>query len=175
MTAEQQDGLLLILVGVTAAGFILQGIALWSIASRLKAMAARGQKAADDLDRRVNQLFQQAGSLLQALEPLKESAKTVSDSVEQIVGITRRRADQIDSFLGEVTQSLRSQADKLDYAVTDTVKKFEQTTAAIQRDIALPIMEIASVLKGLRTGIDYLFRKRERQPEAMPEDEEMFI
>ena len=176
MDSSQQNGLLLVLVGVTAIGFVLQGIALWSLASRLKAAIVRGQKTVDEIERRAHQLMEQAGSLVDALKPLKESARTVSDNVEQIMAITRRRADQIDVFLGDVTETLRSQADKLDDAVTDTVKKFEETTATIQRDILLPVMEISSLVKGVRTGLDYLFsRKRERQPEAIPEDEEMFI
>jgi len=72
------------------------------------------------------------------------------------------------------------QASKLDFVVTDTVQKFEQTTAGIQRDVLVPAMEIASLIKGIRTGFDYLFSKKRDKREkeeagAFSQDEEMFI
>ena len=170
-----QGGLLLVLMVLTAA-FLLQGIAVWMMASRLKTAVTRGQKALDNLERRTGQLMAQASAFVEVLRPIGEVARSVGDNVGQIVGTAKRRADQIDVFLEEVTGTIRSQADKLDYAVTDTVQKFEATTAAIQRDVLLPIMEISSVIKGLRTGFDYLFSKRrERDAAPVPQDEEMFI
>lgn len=167
---------MLILVALTAGGFLLQGIALLMIARRFKAAATRRQKVLDDLERRADQLMAQAGLLFDSLKPLSVAAKSVSENVSEMVEIARRRTDEIDSFLQEVTEAVRCQAGKVDYIVTDTVQKFEQISSTIQRDILAPAMEIASIVRGIRTGFDYLFsRKRSTHLRPVSQDEEMFI
>lgn len=174
--ANMDTSWILIVVALTATGFLLQGIALLLIASRIKEAVTRGQKVLDDLARRVNQLALQASALLESLKPLGAAAKTVGGTLEEIGQTVRRRADDVDTFVQEVTDTLKSQASKLDFAVTDTLQKFEQVTTTIQREVLAPALEIASVIKGVRTGLDYLFsRKKEKDLRPATQDEEMFI
>jgi ABC-type transporter Mla subunit MlaD len=167
---------MLILVAVTATGFVLQGIALFLIARRIGLVTTRVQKLTDDLERRANHLISQAGSLLESLRPLGRVSQTVSNNISEIVEIARLRAKKLDSFVQEITETVKVQATKLDYVVTDTVQKFEETTASIQRDVLVPAMEISSFIKAVRSGFDYLFsRRRDRMDARSAEDEEMFI
>jgi len=167
---------MLILVAVTATGFLLQGIALFLVARRIGAVTTRLNKLTEDLERRANHLLSQAGGLLESLKPLSRVSQTVSNNVVEIAEIARRRAQALDTFVQEMTEAVKLQAAKLDYVVTDTVQKFEETTASIQRDVLVPAMEISSFIKGVRSGFDYLFsRKKDRMDARIPEDEEMFI
>jgi hypothetical protein len=168
---------MLVLIAFTAAGFLLQGIALLLIATRIKATTTRTQKVLSDLERRGNQLMLQANVLLESLKPLAGVAKSVSINVTEIVEIARRRTSELDAFVQDIMETVKVQANKLDYVVTDTVQKFEQTTASIQRDVLIPTMEIASLIKGIRTGFDFFFSKKKDRSEAgtQAQDEEMFI
>lgn len=167
---------MLILVAVTAIGFLLQGIALLMIASRVKSSMARSQRVLNDLERRGNHLLLQLGALVESLKPLGNVATLVSENVAEIMEVARRRTNEIDSFLQEITETVKLQATKLDYVVTDTVQKFEQTTAIIQRDVLVPAMEIVSLIKGIRAGFDYLFsKKKDKDVRTLSQDEEMFI
>ncbi|MBI2821269.1 MAG: hypothetical protein HYX74_03500 [Acidobacteria bacterium] len=168
------DWLLLVLVALTATGFILQGIALLLIASRLKTVIARRQKMLAELEQRANQIMTQMSALLDSLRPLNVAARSISDTVGEIVEVARHRTNDIDSFLEEMTQTAKSQAGKLDQVVTDTVQKFEETTATLQRDVLLPAMELSSLIKGIRAGFEYLF-SRKKEKGTVPQDEEMFI
>jgi ABC-type transporter Mla subunit MlaD len=168
---------MLVLVALTAAGFVLQGIALLLIATRIKATTTRTQKVLSDLERRGNQLMLQANVLLESLKPLAGVAKSVGANVTEIVEIARRRTGELDALVQEIMETVKVQTNKLDYVVTDTVQKFEQTTASIQRDVLVPTMEIASLIKGIRTGFDFFFSKKKDRSEvgAQAQDEEMFI
>ena len=173
---SDREWIMMVLVGLTAAGFLLQGIALFMIAGRVKEAAARSQKAIQDTERKVAELAVHASGLLESLKPVAAVARTISGNVEEIMAMARRRTAEIDAFLEEVTATLKSQADKLDYVVSDTVQKFEETTATIQRDVLAPATEISSVIKGIRTGVGYLFsRKADRGATAVPQEDEMFI
>ncbi len=173
-------GWMLVLVAITAIGFLLQGIALLMIASRVKSSVTHTERVLNALERRGNQLMLQVSGLVDSLRPLSSVAKSVSDNVGEIVEIARRRTSEIDSFVQEITETVKVQANKLDYVVSDTVQKFEQTTAAIQRDVLVPAMEIASLIKGIRTGFDYFFSKKRdkkagEEVKTFAQDEEMFI
>ena len=67
----------------------------------------------------------------------------------------------------------QEQAAKIDYLVSDTLGKFEETTETIQKDLLKPAIEIASFVRGIRSGIDALFSRR-RGVEKKSE-EELFI
>ena len=86
------------------------------------------------------------------------------------------RARQVDQLVEKLVDVGSKQADKVEEVVNDTVEKFEETTSIIQEDILRPVVEISSLIKGLRTGFDYLFAGKEKRAaaEKYPE-EDLFI
>jgi hypothetical protein len=85
------------------------------------------------------------------------------------------RVRDIDQLVGRLIEVGSIQAEKVDAVVSDTVGKFEETTAVVQQDIVRPVVEISSIVKGLKTGLEYLLSKKKTGPdESYPEDE-LFI
>jgi hypothetical protein len=79
-------------------------------------------------------------------------------------------------LIEEVIDLGREQVSKVDYLVTDTVQKFEQTTETIQKDVLRPAIEVSSFIKGIQAGIAVLFsRGTSDNPAQTSSDEEMFI
>jgi GTPase len=88
----------------------------------------------------------------------------------------RDRTNQVDRVVAEVVERTRLQIIRVDQVVSDLIQKVESTAEAIQRQIIAPIREVSAVVKGVRTGLEFLFSRRRsaKVPEAT-QDEQMFI
>jgi uncharacterized protein YoxC len=168
------DTLLIIFVGVSALAFVLQSISMWRTFRTVQEVVERLNKQSQDLQREVRQVMVRVNETAEDLKPLALMAQDVTENLKTMTVTVRERAQDLDQFIQEMLQAGRDQAAKVDYVVTDTVQKFEQTTELIQRDVIRPAIELSSFLKGVKTGLDYLFT-RKRSPQSPTDEEELFI
>lgn len=172
MTVET---LLVIFVGVTALAFTLQCLSVWWTARSVRQLAGRLELQSRDVERKLRLVQDRLVSVSQDLKPLRSSAEHVSANVNEVSETLRRRAGDLDKFLDELMDLGREQASKIDYLVTDTVQKFEQTTEVIQKDVLRPAVEISAFIKGIRSGLAVLFSKQTSSKPVDASEEELFI
>lgn len=169
------ETLLLILMGVISAAFVLQCLSVWAAARKVGRIAARLEMQTKDLKGQLGEVTGTIREVTDSLKPLGRIAEDVRNNAEFLSRVVRDRAEDFDQFAQEMVQLARDQASKIDYLVTDTVKKFEQTTEVVQREVVHPALEIASFIKGIKSGLGYLFDRKSSKPEKDLPEEEMFI
>lgn len=171
------DSWLILAVAVTAVAFLTQAVALFLIATRVRSASQQVSEATDQIRRRVDVVLEAATGLIGSLGPVAQIAQTISSNAGAITTTARRLTDDIDAFAKEATQSAKAQLAKLDFVVTDTAQKFEKTTSILQREVLTPVVEVTSIVQGIRSGIDYLLSRRAetRERRYPEEEEEMFI
>jgi len=64
---------------------------------------------------------------------------------------------------------------RIDQLVTDSVSRVQETGEAVRTSIMAPVREISAVLSGVRTTLDFLFRRNKTGMDHATEDEELFI
>jgi methyl-accepting chemotaxis protein len=163
------DTLLVVFVGLVSLAFLIQSIAMWRAFRAVRETAERLNAQSESIHREVQEIASRVRTTAEGLQPLGQMAEDISSSLRDLTLIVSNRAADLDSFLGEMTRVGREQASKVDYIVTDTVKKFEDTTDIIKRDIIRPAIEISSFIKGIKSGIEYLFGRRRREMEETDE------
>jgi ABC-type transporter Mla subunit MlaD len=167
---EPVEILLVVFVGVSAAAFIVQSVAMWRAFQTLRGATQRLQAQSEGLQKDLQEIAARLRETVDSLKPLGHMAEETGAQLQEVLRMGRSRAEDVDSFLKDMVQVGREQAAKLDYVVTDTVQKFEQTTEIIKRDILRPAVEISAFFKGVKSGLEYLFAKR--RPSAEPETPE---
>lgn len=168
--------LLVIFVGFSAVAVVLQALSMWRAARVASHLLDNLEQRSKNLEENVQDLMLRVDGLVQSMEPLGTIAEDLKASVDSISEMAADRARDLDKFGQEMLELTREQASKVDYAVTDTVQKFEQTTDLIQKDIIQPAVEVSSFFKGIKAGLSYLFNKKSTSPpaESYPE-EELFV
>ena len=168
--------LLVIFVGFSAVAVVLQALSMWRAARVASHLLDNLEQRSKNLEENVQDLMLRVDGLVQSMEPLGTIAEDLKASVDSISEMAADRARDLDKFGQEMLELTREQASKVDYAVTDTVQKFEQTTDLIQKDILRPAVEVSSFFKGIKAGLSYLFNKKSTSPpaESYPE-EELFV
>ncbi len=169
--------LLILVVVVAAVAFIIQCVSLWRTSRTLRQGLERLEKRSHEVEKDIQEVVVKVKEITESLRPLGSLAEELSGTAHTLSELAHRRGEQVDGFVEEMIRLGRDQASKIDYVVTDTVQKFEQTTEFIQKDVLRPAAEIASFVKGVKTGLAYLFSKRENRAQrgkSHPE-EELFI
>ncbi len=172
--------LLIIIVSVSGVALVLQGIAVWQASREVREAVRRLNQRSESLEKEAKQVLEQMKGFSSSLDILGKVSGNLGRHVEEISELFAVRTREIDQLVVELTEVARKQAANVDEVVSDTVKKFEDTTHVIQQDVLRPAVEVSSFLKGVKTGLGYLFSKKNvKSPEEMLadeyEEEELFI
>lgn len=167
----------MLVVAVTALAFIIQCMSFWRTSRILRAGMQGLEKRSRVVERDIHEIVVEVKDITEGLRPLGHLAEELNTTVKNLSELVQRRGEQVDGFVEEMIQLGRDQASKIDYVVTDTVQKFEQTTELIQKDVLGPAVEVSSFVRSVKNGLEYLFSRREkrsRNKQGYPE-EELFI
>ncbi len=76
----------------------------------------------------------------------------------------------------ELLEKSRSQIVRVDRMVSELVEKVETTADSVQKGVLGPIQEVSAVVKGVRSGLEFLFtRRRVTNVSEATQDEQLFI
>ena len=169
------DTLLVVFVGLVSLAFLIQSIAMWRAFQAVQATAERLSAQSEIIHKDVQEIATRLKAAADGLQPLGRMAEDVSACLRDLTSVVGARVTDMDDFLREMTRVGREQASKVDYVVSDTVKKFEDTTDIIKRDIIRPAIEISAFIKAIKSGLEYLFGRRTREVGAEEfSDEDQF-
>ena len=169
------EALLLIFVGVAAFAFVLQSVSIWLASRAVRKTIESVQEQTAFLETEVQLLTEKLGDVTEHLKPVAGLADEFNSNARAVMDLFRERSEDIDQLIQELVQVGREQASKVDYIVTDTVEKFEQTTDVIQERVVNPAIEISSFLKGIRSGLDYFFAKKPDRGDGKSHSKEEFL
>lgn len=169
------ETLLIVFVTVTVAALVLQSVTLWKTMRAAGDLVQRVSQASEALEKDAREIMGHLQKTADSMQHLQSVLDNLAHRAGEATVMLERRATDLDR-LGRLLVDVGSrQAEKLDAVVTDTVAKFEETTAVIQQDILRPVVEISSVIKGLRTGIGYLFSRGPNRSHHVDREEDLFI
>jgi hypothetical protein len=90
--------------------------------------------------------------------------------------LARGQAQQIDRIVTEALDRMRAQIVRADSIITGTLESIEDAGIRIRRTVFGPLQQASAVLKGIRTGIDFIRGEHAaRGSDASQPDEELFI
>ena len=89
-----------------------------------------------------------------------EPIHTITKNLAEISSITRERTSRVDDAVGEMLVRSRDQAARVDHMVTGLVERVGTTADVVQTNNRVPLNEVATVVKGVRAGMEFLFARR---------------
>ena len=166
------DTLLKVFIVVIGLAVVAQAAMLLGIYLSVGRLSREVQDARVDFKRKVDPV---ADSLKEILENSRATFDTIGANLTDVMQLTRDRAGRIDEIVGEVADRARLQALRFDHLIQDTVEKVEQTTSVVQKNILAPIQKASAVIRGVRSGLEFLFSRRTPSRPAEPAGEEQLF
>ena len=159
--------LMTVFVGIAAVALVLQLATLFGI-----------YKAARGLQENVQKLMPKVEGLIdtsrQTLVDARKQIADITSKTSEILEITRRQVDRVDTFLEDATTRARIQFDRAESVLDDAMTRAQRTVAVVEGGIVKPVLQIQGLAAGLKTALTFLLRGRPNPLDAHS-DEEMFI
>lgn len=169
---DHDPKLAVILIFVVLA-VLLQAAAMLGILLALLKMRREVEGLRVDVKQRLDPLAQAVAAILaDAREPIR----TITANLAELSRVLRDRAAQVDRVVEDLVERSRLQIIRVDQMAAELVTRVESTVEAVQRQVLKPIQEASAVLRGVRSGLEFLFsRRRNARGSETTQDEQMFI
>ena len=164
---------LTVVLFLVAVAVLMQGGAMVGIWLAIRRMQRELEAVRADLKQRLDPLTQSVGEIL---TNSREPVRAIVTNLAEISRILRDRTSRVDEAVGELVDRSRLQISRVDQMVSDLVQKIETTADTVQRSVLSPIHEVSAVVKGVRSGLEFLFsRRRTPSVSEATQDEQLFI
>jgi hypothetical protein len=157
-----------IFIGISALAFVLQAIALLGILLQIRHATKRADEIASDFRSRLNPIL---ARLQVSLEDLTPRITSIASDAAEMSRLARSQAQKVDRIITETMEILRTQLIHLDQILTGAVEKVEEAGSQLREAVWGPIEKASAVIKGIQTGIAFLRSSRRRKPRNSPVEE----
>lgn len=168
------DTVLTVFVIVAAVAILIQALSMFALYLSLRNVPRQIEDIRRDVKQRIDPVTQ---SLAEILASSREPVRSITANLAEISRILRERTGQVDVLLADLVDKSRAQIIRIDRMVSDLTEKVETTADVVQRKVLAPIQEVSAVIKGVRSGLEFLFSRRRRTSSVSEatQDEELFI
>jgi hypothetical protein len=169
---EQNTGLTVALI-LVAIAVVMQASAMLGIWLAVRKIPGQVENVRMDIKQRLEPLTQSA---VEIVNSSREPLQTITTNLAEISRILRERAADADQVAAELLEKSRLQIVRVDHMVNDLVARVESTADTVQKGVLGPIQEMSAVVKGVRSGLEFLFtRRRVTNVSEATQDEQLFI
>lgn len=169
------SGWLKAFIVVATVAIVIQSIMLVVMLFQIRTAIARITSLANELQNRMGPILLRVNRILDDSE---ERIHTVMTDAAEITRVARTQAQKIDRVLTETLERLRVQIARADQIVTGTLEIIEETGTKFKSTVWRPVQQASALLKGIKAGMDVLRGSRYREDlesEPLAQDEELFI
>src|SRR4051812_18429396 len=164
---ESQAHYLLILVGIIAVGFLLQGIAVLVLALVGSKLVKQLADVVSEAKGKVYPILENVHQITEKVTDISQVARDVAvDTAPKIRRVTsniaetsdvyRAKLAEVDALVTDTAGKARRQSDRVDGMVTDVLDKTTEVTHTVAHAIMVPVRQMAGLVSGAKGGIEAL-------------------
>ncbi|HEV2488642.1 MAG TPA: hypothetical protein VGT03_02450 [Candidatus Acidoferrales bacterium] len=127
-----------------------------------------------DMQRKIDPILVRVNRVLENSE--EKISSIVTDAAE-MTRTARAQAQKVDRVVTEALDRMRAQIVRVDTILTGALETIEDAGIKFRRSFLGPLQQASAVIRGIRTGIDFIRGQRGSKPTGTPQeqDEELFI
>ena len=169
---DHNTGLTVALILVSVA-VLMQAGAMLGIFLAFRKITGQVETVRADIKQRLDPLVE---STLEIVNNSREPLRTISANLVEISTMLRNRTTSADQVAAELLDKSRTQIVRVDRMVSGLVDRVESTADVVQKGMLVPINEVSAVMKGVRSGLEFLFsHRRVTNVSEATQDEQLFI
>lgn len=167
------DGWMIGIFIVITVAVVLQMLILGGMFLQFRETSRELQRAVHQMQAKMDPLLFRFGRIVENSE--EKISSIVTDAAE-MTRLARGQAQKIDRVVTDALDRMRTQIIRADVIITGTLEAIEDAGITVRRRVLGPLQQASAVLKGIRTGIDFIRGERGAHGTgATQSDEELFI
>jgi methyl-accepting chemotaxis protein len=170
-----RETLLVIFAGILAFAVLTQSLYFLGIFLTIRKLNAWLNATGNDLRNKVDVISGKLDQTLAIVGEIGKSVKPIAARVAETTEIIHRRVTEVDAFVAETTSTARLEILRVQARIESISRQAEEMLESVRTSILAPINEINAITRGIRVGMDVLFRRRKYPAGTSAQDDEMFI
>ena len=168
------DTALIVFVIVTSVAVVLQMAILAAMYFQMRETSERVTKFMEEFRGRVSPILTRVDLLVNETQP--RIVEIVTDASE-VAHIARSQAQKFDRIVTESLDRFRMQLLHADQILTGALETIEDTGSSFKRNVEGPVRQATAIIRGIKTGIEFFRNRRTNGEAAVAEtsDEGLFI
>lgn len=167
------NGALIGILIVIAISFFLQMVFMGGMLVMLRKTVKESQQTIRAMERKIDPII---GRVNRILENSEEKITSIVSDASEMTRLARGQAQKVDRVVTEGLDRMRAQILRADSIITGTLEAIEDAGVRVRRSVLGPLQQASAVLKGIRTGIDFIRGEHASRPSGTAnQDEELFI
>jgi ABC-type transporter Mla subunit MlaD len=163
-----QQTLLLVFVGISAAALLIQACMLIGIFVVSKKTQSQIAEVLPEVQRVL-------ANTQATVAETRKYVKEIGPKVNTILDSVKAQMARIEEVVFDASDRAKVQLDRAELVLDNTMDKAQSTVNILQRSIVAPIREVYGVLAGLRAALSHLAGASRPSVDHATADEEMFI
>src|SRR5271165_717855 len=162
-----------IFIAITAAAVVIQAGILVAMYLAVRQSTARLEALSTEVTTKVLPAAEIVHSMLVEFRPHLETLVT---NVSETSTLVRGQVERLDATVSDAIDRTRLQVIRADELLNRTLDRVENTTDLMHKKVISPVRQLAGLVQGITTGLEFLIgaRRRRRNGIPVPQDE-MFI
>ncbi len=162
-----------IFIAVTAAAVVIQAGILVAMYLAVRQSASRMEALSTEVRTKVLPAAEIVHAMLVEFRPHLETLVT---NVSETSTMVRGQVERLDATVSDAIDRTRLQVIRADELLNRTLDRVESTTDLVHNTVISPVRQLAGLVQGITTGLEFLIgaRRRRRNGIPVPQDE-MFI
>jgi hypothetical protein len=167
------NGALVGILIVIAITFFLQMLIMGGMLMLLRKGTQESRQAIQEVEKKLDPIIFRVNRILENSE---EKISNIVTDASEMTRLARGQAQKVDRVVSDALERTHAQVLRLDTIITGTLEAVEDAGVKVRRSVLGPLQQASAVLKGIRTGIDYIRGEHSSRTDAAPSpDEELFI
>jgi hypothetical protein len=157
---------------VAALAIVIQTAILLSMFVQIKVTLNHFQKLATDLHTRFDPILVRTTRIIEESE---DRIRSITTDTAEITRLARSQAQKLDRVVTDTLERVRIQVLRADQMITGTLEVIEEAGTTVRAKVWKPVMQISALIKGIKAGLDVLRGGPGPDGEVAHQDEELFI
>ncbi|HLW83042.1 MAG TPA: hypothetical protein VKS20_13475 [Candidatus Acidoferrales bacterium] len=158
---------------VIAIAVVMQMLILAGMFMEFKRISRETHQTVQETQKILDPIFSRINRILENSE---EKISNIVTDASEMTRLARGQAQKVDRVVSDALERTHAQVLRLDTIITGTLEAVEDAGVKVRRSVLGPLQQASAVLKGIRTGIDYIRGEHSsRGNAASSPDEELFI
>lgn len=166
------NGWIIAFFAIATLAILLQMLILAGMYFQLRSTSLEVRRVMSDVQRKIDPILFRINRVLENSE--EKISSIVTDAAE-MTRLARGQAQKIDRVVSDALERTRGQIIRADSILTGTLEAVEDAGVRMRRSVLGPLQQASAVLKGIRTGIDFIRGQRGSRGSSIDQDDELFI
>ncbi len=172
------ENLITVFIAVTGAAVVLQAGILVAMYLAMRKSSARIEALALEVKTKAVPTLETAQAMLTELRP---KLSVIADNLMETTISVRSQVERMDATVSDTVDRARLQIIRADELLSRTLDRVEETSDMVHRTVVSPVRQVSGLIQGVTAGLEFLLggrgrrnggRREARRP--VPQDE-MFI